>query len=291
MTRVEDVLAGWARPASRPQAPVQYRELKIIEPTLTEGSAEVVRALSESSGKRVDTPVRNSFVRSVDGQLPPLAALASRGGKGGSAVAMKLYLALIWRCSREPFVTQAPNRTWAQLLDLPDPSRRGARRVKDALATLHELGLVGLTPVRGLPTIVALLSEDGRGRAYTVPSDAYRQARSQRTRERHQYFKVPQPLWVSGHMQGLSAAGVVMLLILLEESREAGTAQWWSVDTFTRRFGVSKDVRARGTKELVARQLLTVRRMSLPPSPGTSNPFGQDLVRNTYELIGEATPT
>lgn len=290
MAKGEELFPEWLKLVQPAQVPGLYRGVEPIGASLSQGSLSVVRALADSSGQRVDTPVRNSFVRSTDDREPPMAALASRGGKGGSAVAMKLYLALIWRCSREPFVTQVPSRTWAQLLDLPDPNRLGARRINDALNTLSQLRLVELEPVRGLPTIVKLLSEDGRGKEYTIPSEAYRQARSQKARERHQYFKVPQALWVSGHMQGLSAAGVAMLLVLLEETHEAGTRQWWSVDTFDRRFRLSKDVRAKGTKELVARNLASVRRMSLPPSPGTTNPFGQDLVRNTYELKNEALP-
>lgn len=288
MARVQDTFPDWFTAVSPPRVPSQYRDVPQVVPVLSAESAAVVHSLVESSGQRQDVPVRNSFVRARDDERPPLAALAARGGRGGAVVAIKLYVALLWRCSKEPFSTQVPSRTWARLLDLPDPSRSGARRVKDALDTLAELRLVTLEANRGAPSRVTLRREDGSDKAYSIPSEAYRLARSKNAQEAHRYFKVPQSLWTTGHIQGLGSAGTVMLLIMLEESHEPGSRQWWSVETFERRFRISKDVRAKGTKELVARRLLTVRRMNLPPSPGVSNPFAQDLVRNSYELINEA---
>ncbi len=246
-----------------------------------------LQSLIDTSGQRTHALVRNSFVRGEEGQESPLARLASRGGRGGTAVAIKLYLVLLWRCAKDPFETAVPARTWASLLDLPEPARLGARRVKDAMRILTELRLINVELRRGAPSNVTLLREDGSGRPYSLPYDSYRLARND-AKAPHAYFKVPVTLWTSGHMQGMSAAATVMLLILLEETRSSGGEQWWSISTFASRFAVSKDVRARGTKELVARGLLVVTRMNLPPVPGVTTAFGQELVRNKYRLIGAA---
>lgn len=288
MPRVEMTLSEWSVEESRERLAAPYRDLDPIEPTLTEVAEAALKSLIASSGNRVDAPIRNTFARSDGESLPPLAVLASRGGRGGAGLAIKLYIALIWRCSSGDFATQLPARLWARLLDLPSPDSLGSRRVKDALITLSELRLIRLETVRGAPSRVTLLREDASGKAYSVPSDAYRHASTREGKSQHQYFKVPQALWTSGHLQGLSTSALVMLLILLEEIRSPDAEQWWSVSEFDRRFRISKDVRAKGTKELVARGLLSVTRMSLPASPGAAYQFAPESVRNKYALLKEA---
>lgn len=288
MPRVEIALSEWSVEVRGERLAAPYRDLDPIEATLTEVAEAALKSLIASSGNRVDVPIRNTFARSDGEGLPPLAVLASRGGRGGAGLAIKLYIALIWRCSSGDFATQLPARLWARLLDLPSPDSLGSRRVKDALNTLSELRLIRLEAVRGAASKVTLLREDGNGTAYSVPSDAYRQAGTKEEKSQHQYFKVPQALWTSGHMQALSTPALVMLLILLEEIRSPDAEQWWSVTEFDRRFRISKDVRAKGTKELVARGLLLVTRMSLPSSPSAANQFAPESVRNKYALLNEA---
>lgn len=288
MPRVEIALSEWAVGVHAERLAAPYRDLHPIEATLTESAEAALKSLIASSGNRVDVPIRNTFVRSEGEGLPPLAVLASRGGRGGAGLAIKLYIALVWRCSSGDFATQLPARLWARLLDLPSPDSLGSRRVKDALNTLSELRLIRLETVRGTASRVTLLREDGSGKAYSVPSDAYRQASTKEEKSQHQYFKVPQALWTSGHLQALSTSALVMLLILLEEIRSPDTEQWWSVSEFDRRFRISKDVRAKGTRELVARGLLLVTRMSLPASPSAANLFSPESVRNKYALMNEA---
>lgn len=288
MPRVEIALSEWSLGVRGERMAAPYRDLDPIEATLTGHAEAALQSLIASSGNRVDVPIRNTFARSDGEGLPPLAVLASRGGRGGAGLVIKLYIALIWRCSSGDFATQIPARLWARLLDLPSPDSLGSRRVKDALNTLSELRLIRLERVRGAPSKVTLLQEDGSGKAYSVPSDAYRQAGTKEEQSQHQYFKVPQALWTSGHLQALSTSALVMLLILLEEIRSPDAEQWWSVTEFDRRFRISKDVRAKGTKELVARGLLSVTRMSLPSSPGTANQFAPESVRNKYALLNQA---
>lgn len=272
------------------RAPRRYRAVESAAASLTDHARQTLDSLIATSGQRVDVPIRNSFVRGTAERKPPLAALASRGGRGGAAVALKLYLALVWRSSKAPFTAQIPARTWASLLDLPDPAVRGARRVKDAYKNLEELQLIRTEADRGLPTTVELRLEDGSGGEYSIPSDAYRRAGAKKAQTPHLYFKVPQALWTSGHLQAMSSAALVMALILLEETHTPGAEQWWSVSVFKDRFHVSKDVRASGTRELVSRGLLTVKQENLPPTPGVTDTFGGERVRYKYRLAGDAQP-
>lgn len=92
--------------------------------------------------------------------FPPLASLASRGGRGG-AVPLRLYLALIWRCSAVPHRTDILARKWALLLGLDDPAALGARRIAKALGILEREPRVHLERRRGESTIVTLLDESG----------------------------------------------------------------------------------------------------------------------------------
>ena len=86
----------------------------------------------------------------------------------------------------------------------------------------------------------------------------------------------------------MSSAALSMLLIVLEESRGKTNPQWWSVSTFEKRFNLSKDVRARGTSELVARGLVRVDRVPVGRFPGADTTLTAKKMRNTYTLTNEA---
>jgi hypothetical protein len=106
--------------------------------------------LSETSKKTIDylidkrlnrrtkgVLVRNSFVRSKDGKTaPPLSLFA--GTQGGAEVALKLYLAILWISAAKPYATNFEAADWALILDLPDPDRKGAARVRRALTKAQE---------------------------------------------------------------------------------------------------------------------------------------------------------
>jgi hypothetical protein len=99
--------------------------------------------------------------------------LVPGGGGRGAAVPVMLYVALIWKCAKKPFDVKLPARKWAELLGLPDPSGKGARRIANALQTLDGLRLIKLDEVHGEASRVTLLDESGDGSDYELPSTAY----------------------------------------------------------------------------------------------------------------------
>jgi hypothetical protein len=263
---------------------------------LSKATAEVV---DKSVGARKAVPIRNAFVRNDDpDEDAPLTKLVSGGGGRGAAVPVMLYVALIWKCAKKPFDVKLPARKWAELLGLPDPSGKGARRIANALQTLEGLRLIKLDKVHGEPSKVTLLDESGDGSGYEIPSTAY----SQGGLKRDLYFKVSSSLWTSGEFQQLSAAGLAMLLILLEEgghkpnespfikvmhSVPQGREVWFTTENFPARFGISASMRSRGTKELEKAHLLNTKRRPVGP-PGTLVSFTTEKLRKVYILQGKA---
>lgn len=263
-----------------------------VAEALLEVAKGLAKALDSDSGRRDATPVRKSFVRvSKDASTgpPPLSGLVARGGRGGGLI-VKLYLALIWRSSGEPFTTDISARQWAALLALEDPNTKGARRIAKALKTLEENKLISLQARRGESSIVTLLDESGDESPYALPSTAFSNDRL----DRDLYFKVPTTLWTTGLMQQMSSPALTMLLILLaERSGEAkhgekeGKKVWWSTEKFPLQFGISPAMRSRGTKDLITDGLLYVERSSVA-NPGNKRPFASERVRNTYRLQNAA---
>ena len=245
-------------------------------------ACRLAEEIDRGSGNRRGVPVRLAFARNLGGGAggAPLARLVGLGGRGGE-VPLKLYLALIWRSSREPFATLYPARKWAELLALPNPSTNGARRIKDALKTLAEHNLVNVEQRRGEPSVVTLLRDDGSKQAYSVPkgekgTDGERQ---------DIYFQIPAEMWTTGKLQRLSAAGLAMLMAVLSWNKR-GQDVWWSTEMFPAQYGLSPATRARGTAELVEAGLLEVDRKLIPPKAGKG--FTVDRVRNVYRAVNEA---
>lgn len=257
-------------------------------PETSAASLGVTRELIESAGRRVDPPVRKSFVRPMTPTSAPRAPLAQiyAGGRSG-VVAVRLYLALLWRCSAPPFTTDKPARAWAALLDLEDPDGKGARRIKMALRTLVDAKLIDVTVQPGFPNMVALRDESGSGRAYELPSTAFSFAKTNKASAeilaRNMYFKVPQQLWRDGYIQALTGPGLVMLLILLAEKAGEGQRVWFSTTEFPARYGISHKTRSAGTKELLDYGLLEVESESLASNPRSST-FDVTRRRKVYRL-------
>lgn len=262
--------------------------IKIIEPVISEASLRAVTRLDASSSARIAIPVRKSFVRSADPENPPpLASFFKQGGRGAH-VDLKVLLAVIWRCSSAPYRTEISARQIATLLDLDDPRGQGARRVNAALDRLEERRLVRLKKRPGQSTVIILLNESGDGTAYDVPSGKVivRSGKKVNPNDPNLYAKVPVTLWKSGHMQQMSAPALAMLLILLEEQAGGSRSVWFSTESFPERYRISASVRSRGTRELIARQLLYVRKQLVE---GNSTTFGRERVRNLYYLTAKAT--
>lgn len=259
----------------------------------SEHSLHLARELTSSAARRVEIPIRVGFVERFDvdtaaagpADTAPLAQLVSVGGRGGG-VAIKLFLAIVWRCSAAPFSTDVSARTWAALLDLPDPSNRGARRVTDALRTLERHNLIRLEHRRGEPSVIHLLDEHGHGAPYSLPSTAMVTGPKKQRDQKHLYFKIPTALWTNGQIQSMSAPALAMLLVCLASERgRYGRSQWWSTEAFPNRYGLSPTTRSRGTRELVERKLLIVTK-ELVANSKTSG-FGSEKVRNRYQLVNE----
>lgn len=257
-----------------------------VETGLSQDCDDAVRELAGRVSRRgKGALVRNEFVRSSgDGVVPRLAELAKTKGRGAE-VPLKLYLGLMWLSSKPPYDSQLPANAWARVLNLPDPDGNGARRIQNAAARLasDDLKLIKLESRPGQTSKIVLLREDGSGEPYSLPKGKFDRGKQRQDT----YFNVSTMLWTSGHMQNMSAAALVMLLIVLEESRVPGP-QWWSVDTFRKRFHINKDVRAKGTKELSDRQLVVVGRKKVGDWPGHQGLLNPRKVRNTYQLTNEA---
>lgn len=291
MTRSRDVMArgpaqshpGWSsRVPPDPNADL---------PVASAAARQAARTVDRGTKLRNSTPVRRAFVRGLEepAVTSPLLELY-RGGRSG-IVPIRLYLALLWRCSHAPFTTEAPARAWATLLDLEEPSGRGARRVRAALDKLEEHHLITTSSSPGDLTVVTLFRDDGTGRKYIPPSDAYVRAlanrRGQKVLDQHRYFKINSDLWTEGHLQALSGPALVMLLIILSEGGGRGLPVWFSTSVFQARYGLSPATRAKGTRELVERNLLAVERSAVPDRPGGSV-FERQRFRDVYTVIGAA---
>jgi len=271
--------------------PASSASVQTLPDKLLEGSKAAAKSLDSDSGRRKAIPLRKSFVRVEKGaeSPPPLAELVKRGGRGGGVI-VKLYLAIVWRCSGGDFDTDISARTWAHLLGLEDPNVKGARRVAKAIKALEECKLISVSSRRGEPSVLTLLDESGDESPYALPSTAY----TAKKLRRDIYFKVPTALWTEGFIQRMSAPALTMLLILLaEQSGEAnvgdtdGKDVWWSTERFPQQYFVSPSMRSRGTKDLIDLHLLYVHRASVLP-PGNKRNFARERVRNVYRLQNQA---
>lgn len=277
----------------------QERQKAAIRAWELEKSKKLAEVIDASVGRRKSVPIRKSFVRSEDpDKLAPLAQLVSGGGGRGGAVAVKLYVALIWKCAGAPFTVKRSARQWAELLGLPDAPAKGARRITNALQVLERLRLIRLHKTRGDASEVTLLDESGEGLEYQIPSSAY----SLGGQKRDLYFQLSSRLWTSGDFQSLSGPGLTMLLILLaEEGYKPGSSLaltwtgpltsgkniWFTTENFPDRYGISAATRSRGTKELEEAGLLDTWRMPVGPKSDLLT-FSTEKVRKVYVLLGNA---
>lgn len=252
---------------------------------------EAARVIDGSAGRRTATPVRKVFVRAIEpGVASPMLVLY-RGGRSG-VVPIRLYLALLWRNSAPPHASDYTHTGWATLLDLPDPSGAGARRIAAAVARLEALQLIEVAREPGHPQTITIRAEDGRSR-YTLPGAAYARAEKNRRGElvkaRHRYFRLSSRLWTSGTLQSLSGPALVMLLIILAEWTSTSNEVWFSTKAFDERYGLSAPTRAAGVRELHQRGLIDIEERSLGDWQGATV-FNPKRRRQVYTLRGMALP-
>lgn len=254
-------------------------------------SLERADEIFSGAGRRTSAPVRKWFVRSRDDKTPMLSVLYSGSGSGGRSgyVSIKVLLCLIWKTSKPPFETVMTAPALAELLDLPDPTKRGARRVRDALRALADANLIRLIPRAGTSPLIQLLNETGNGEEYALPSTSYTLAQIAGTAKSsvtdpNLYLQLPAELWTQGFFQILKGPGLVMLLILLSEQAYKRPV-WFSGSEFSDRYQISPSTRTKGTQELVDLGILNRASVALPAMWGGST-FEQQRRRYEYRLVG-----
>ena len=260
-----------------------------IAPLLTpsERSLRAAKTLSERLKHRA-AKVRLDFIRNeVPGPPPPLSILL-RGGRGGE-VRLKLLLSLLWaagggtddRHKTNPY----PARSWAALLDLPDPEGNGQRRIRDAIGWLEDQQLLKTERNPGHPMTLQLLCEDGSGKAYTDPAGA---ARKKKTNKEDLvgsdlYVGLPESFWTEGWIVSLSGRAIAMLLVIAEVTfSPTREFEWVSPQRARWRYGISEDTWSKGIAELRARKIIEIRK-----KPVSEDDFDFRRVRNTYKLRRE----
>lgn len=244
--------------------------------------SEQATALAFAAARRVGNrqmPIRNSFAKAGDDDVdPPPLARMFRGGRGGT-VRLKLYLTMLWIAGNAPHDVKFPARSWAELLDLPDPERKGDRRIRDGIDWLaaHEFIRVERQP--GRPATLYLQREDGSGEPYTVLGATEKDKKTGKFPETDIYVSLPPTFWTSGWAAGLSGAGTAILLVMLVLTRAwQGEPFWISPGEARRKFHLSEDTWTKGVRELCDLGLLHVGRKPV------SEEFGWRRVRNLYSL-------
>ena len=243
--------------------------------------------MAARASKRVserETTVRHGFIRSPraaddDAAPPPLARLM-KGSKGG-AIRIRLYLALLWQAGGgdERHSVDFPARAFAELLDLPDPERRGDRRVREAIKLFEKERLLRTERRPGQPSVLALLQEDGSGDPYTRPGAHASQAKERGEVARsHLFVRLPAGFWTHGWALALSAPALATLLVLLEATRNGAMADKWISPSERRWYGLSDDTWTRGIAELARYGLVEVAKKPV------SEDFGWRRVRNAYTV-------
>jgi hypothetical protein len=219
--------------------------------------------------------VRRRFIRrdQPEDEKPPLARMLV-GGRGGEAK-LKMYLTLLWLGAGSSHEVTIPPQKYARLLGFDDPYRKGARRVRDSIDWLEHNNFVSVQRRPGRDHVLTLLREDGLGAAYEVPGKAGKVHKD----PINHYFKIGPGFWSSGWAAYLSAPATAMLLVLLDESRNARAYDLWiSPSQLEERYGFSDDTRWRGVTELQKAGLVCVTRKSIDPD------FDRRRVRNMYHI-------
>ena len=222
----------------------------------------IVERSKRSSGLQLPP----GFLRDPEKFDPPIAKML-RGGHGGE-VRLKLYLTMALLAGQAPYkIKPISARTWASALGLPDPDRKGARRIADALKWLADTDhpMVALDRVSGAPPTVQLLSATGSGKPWNRPTAPY--------------VTVPLSYWTSRWVWRLSGSATALIILLLDEQgRRKGSAASFSGQDRRLR-GLSDDTWARATKELICNGLIQVGK----------EPAGDELdwrrARNSYVVL------
>ena len=184
------------------------------------------------------TPLRKTFIRGERHDAPPLSLML----KGGGGTRLKLFLSILLMCrGYDIHDTDIAANKWAELLDLPNPRSKGARRISDALEWLELKKFVALERRRGAPHVITILKEDGSGDPYVRPGG-----------NNEYYVGLPIKLWSNGWIAVLSPPAVASLLILMDQKwmSDSPNPVWLSQTLRAGLYGVSEDTLYRGMTEL-----------------------------------------
>lgn len=234
------------------------------------------RALEMQEGsRRVAIPVRARFIRDIttkSGETAdtPMKRLVRYGDRDG--ITIRLYLALLWRCSAPPFNTEISAVQWAELLGLAPPIGTYSRRVAKAIKRLEDQNLIFVERSRGKTSVITLLDESGSGEAYQPPRESGRSNR---------WVKIPVKIWQEDAFHDLTTPGLAMMLAILAEREKERTPMWWSQNRFQQTIGLTPSTRARGVAQLKKAGFLKVIKEKVPNAPKR---FSREAVRSTYLL-------
>jgi hypothetical protein len=216
-----------------------------------------------------EVAIRHGFVRSADWQTPPPLARIFRAGEGrkggrGGVVALKLYLSTLL-ISRWGDPTSFPAELWAELFDLPDPPKQGARRIRDAIDWLERKQFMVVERRPGHPAQILPLDDRGTGETYLRP-EGY---------NGDLYHRLPATIWSQGWICVLSGAALYVLLVLVDQGRKS---IWISPSQRQRLYSLSDETFHKGSRELRDYGLATLSRKL----QGQAHEFKR--LRNIYNL-------
>ncbi|MFD7652850.1 hypothetical protein ACFV4N_02575 [Actinosynnema sp. NPDC059797] len=242
-----------------------------------ERGVELLRRLVEKSKRREQVPFAKTFLRSAEEGGPPLARLI-QGGRGGE-VRLKVFLTITMAATRHPYDMRTPPTPgyWAEMLAVA--GAQPSRRMADALRWLDKEGFVKLTPRKGAPPQITLLTPQAPGEPgieYKRPVDAG-----------EWYISLPLELWTNGWIIDLPATSLALLMVIRDVQR--AKTQFSYVPSGERDlYGLSSDTWTRGRNDLERRGLLEVKRV---PQGGE---FDYRRMRNLYrvrlERFGDPSP-
>lgn len=237
------------------------------------------------SRRGLGAPVRRTFVMATQGRSPLVDLIsggdAPRGGGGrGGRTRLVLELTLLWVLAGQNHASNRPARVWAELTGVKDPSRNGARVIRDALAGLASRNLVQITPPAepGHAPTITLRHESGDGTAYSIPSGG-----------QDDYFRVPETLWTNGIVHDISGPGLAVYLTMLSVHRsdDPERLMWFTPATYRGLFGLSESTRKAGLRNLIDNDVLWKQRQSIDSSGGRD---GQTRSRNVYKFNPQFGP-
>lgn len=246
--------------------------MSIFKKTPSLDSVKATLYAEQTIARQAAAPIRLAFmIDEHNTGLPPVVRLL-RGGRGGE-VRLKLFLSMLWLAPRRTR-REMPFRSsfWAELLDLDDPSGRGARRIGEAISWLEQQHFISAIRRPGYAPQVTLLDERGGGVKYEHPPGSY--------------IKLPAEFWTRRWIQDLSGAALALFLVVLAELYRYGPRlSFWVAPKVARAaYGLSADTWTKASGELSDLGLVHIGRAKLRGAH-------VDILkkRNTYRLASPST--